>query len=279
MKGRRYQLNIDKLEVCYEAPREVIDSIEDTLSWEREGYRLQEYSRDKVETILKIEVITPLQGWEVYGWLRIGNRFEKEEDTSRFCWISLENKALYGKDSGELPYLYWIEEDLGLKFHNITDMEIAMDSNLNWFRRIRAAIRTEELTPIVLGKAYPDRGDIVKKLLYIHTGNRKRYITDTLVVKGGDISLKLYDKGREIGDSGKDYIRESFGLSSGGIFRAEVKVNNRAFSDYCASYGCSQYDIYMRLLDKGLLFELWLYYCNKIIRFKEKRSLISIVQL
>lgn len=281
MKGKRYNLNIDRLEICYEAPKEVIDNLEDTLSWERDGYRLKEHSRDKLETVLKIEVVTPSQGWEVFAWLRIGNRFEKEEDISRYCWISLENRALYtkGKAYGELPYLYWIEEDLGLKFHNITDIELAFDSNVNWFRRVRAAIREEELTPIVLGKAYPDKEEIITKLLYIHTGNRIRYKTDTLVVKGGEISLKLYDKGKEIEESGKDYIRECFGLRSGGLFRAEVKANNTAISDYCSSYGCSQYDIYMRLIDKGLLFELWLYFANKLIRFKDKRTLVSIVQL
>jgi hypothetical protein len=119
MKGKRYKLNIDRLEVCYTAPREVIDSLEDTTFWEREGYRLQESSRDRLETIFKVEVVTPEkeQAWEVFAWLRIGNRFEKKEDTFRYCWISLDNRALYtpGRDYGELPYLYWIEEDLGLR--------------------------------------------------------------------------------------------------------------------------------------------------------------------
>ena len=65
MRGRRYNLNIDRLEVCYEASREVINSLEDTLSWEREGYRLQEHFKDKIETILKIEVIlTLIMKWE-----------------------------------------------------------------------------------------------------------------------------------------------------------------------------------------------------------------------
>lgn len=278
MKGRRYALNIDRLEVCYKAPREVVDSLEDTSSWDRGEYRLSEVSRDKIETLLKIEVLTPREevGWAVYAWLRIGNRFEKEEDTTRFCWIRLENEALY---RGELPYLFYIADDLGLEFHNITDIEVALDSNVNWFRRVKSAIRTEELTPIILGKAYPDKEEIITRLLYIHTGDRMRYRADTLVVKGGDISLKLYDKGREIEESGKEYIRESFGLLSGGLYRAEIRANNRGVSDYCTSYGVSQYDIYMRLLDKGLLFELWLYFCNKLLRFKEKRTLVSIAQL
>lgn len=278
MKGRRYSLNIDRLEVCYTAPKELIDSLENTTFWDRGEYRLSEVSRDKIETLLKIEVLTPREEveWAVFGWLRIGNKFEGKEDTSRFCWIRLENEALY---RGELPYLFYIADDLGVEFHNITDIEIALDSNVNWFRRVKSAIREEELTPIILGKAYPDRRELISKILYIHTGDRLRYRTDSLSLRGGDISLKLYDKGEEIETSGKDYIRESFGLRSGGIFRAEIKANNRALSDFCSASGCSQYDIYMQLINRSLIFELWLYYANKLLRFREKRTIVSIAQL
>lgn len=283
MKGSRYKLNIDRLEVCYTAPREVIDSLEDTASWEREGYRLQAFSSDRIETILRIEVLSPPGGWEVFAWLRIGNRFEKEEDTFRYCWVTMENRALYtrGREYGELPFLYWIEEDLGLKFNNISYMEIAVDSNVNWFRRVRAALRTEELVPIVLGRAYPKMKEKIKRLLYIHTGDRVRYRTGTLSLRSanGEIALEIYDKGEEIEESGKQYIRECFGLPSGTLYRLEVKVRNRALSDYCDYCGLSQYDIYMRLLDSSLLFELWLFYCNKLLRFKEKRTQVSLVQL
>ena len=146
---------------------------------------------------------------------------------------------------------------------------------------MRSALRNEELTPIVLGKAYPNMKDRIKKLLYIHTGDRLRYKTDTLSLKSanGEAALEIYNKGEEIAESGKEYIRECFGLSSGGLFRLEVRVRNRALEDFCSSYGLSQYDIYMRLLDRNLLFELWLYYCNKLLRFKEKRTLVSLVQL
>lgn len=278
MKGRRYSLNIDRLEVCYTAPKELIDSLEDTTFWDRGEYRLSEVSRDKIETLLKIEVLTPREEveWAVFGWLRIGNKFEGEEDTSRFCWIRLENEALY---RGELPYLFYITDDLGVEFHNITDIEIALDSNISWFRRVKSAIREEELTPIILGKAYPDRRELISKILYIHTGDRLRYRTDSLSLRGGDISLKLYDKGEEIETSGKDYIRESFGLRSGGLFRAEIKANNSALSDFCSASGCSQYDIYMQLINRSLIFELWLYYANKLLRFREKRTIVSIAQL
>lgn len=285
MKGKRYKLNIDRLELCYTAPREVIDSLEEATSWDREGYRLQEVSRDRIETTFKIEVIAPgtESGWFLYAWLRIGNRFEKEEDTSRYCWIALDNRALYtpGKDYGELPYIYWIEEDLGLKFNNISYLEIALDSNVNWFKRVRSALRTEELTPVILGKAYRNMKDRIKNLLYIHTGDRIRYRTNTLSLKSanGEISLEIYNKGEEIEESGKQYISECFGLPSVGCFRLEVKVRNRALEDFCRSYGLTQYDIYMKLLDRSLLFELWLYYCNKLFRFKEKRNQVSLLQL
>ena len=283
MKGKRYRLNIDRLEVCYTASREVIDGLEDTTFWDRGEYRLLEFSRDKIETILKIEVFTPSKEWVVFAWLRVGNKFEKEDDTSRYCWVSLENRALYskGKEYGELPYLYYIAEDLGLKFNNISYLELAVDSNINWFRRVRAALRSEEFVPVVLGKAYPDKKTIIPRLLYIHTGDRERYKTNTLVLKSqnGEVALELYDKEAEIKASGKEYIRESFGISSGGLFRAEVKIRNRALSDFCTAYGMAQNDVYMRITDGSLLFDLFLFYSDRLLRFRERRSLVSVLQL
>lgn len=285
MKGRRYTINVDRLEICYTAPKNVIDRIESSTHLESDGYSINFISGDSIESLFLIDKILDKDSQtpklEPFARLRIGNSFEKEEDTFRYCWISIENKALYDKDNGSgfTSLLGWIEYDLGLSFHNVKDIEIAMDSNISWFRRVKSAIRKEEITPIVLGKAYKDMEEIIAKLLYIHTGDRKRYRTDTLVVKGGDASLKLYDKGKEIEESGKEYIREAFGLHKGELFRAEVKVNNRALSEYCASSGCSQYDIYKGILDNNLLFELWLYFSNKLLRFKDKREKVSILQL
>lgn len=284
MKGRRYHFNIDRLEVCYTASREVMDSLEDTAFWEREGYRLQEFSRDRIETTLRIDTLVPgADGrWEVFAWLRIGNRFEREEDATRFCWIRLENKALYtkGKEYGELAYLYWIADDLGLQFNNITYLELALDSSVNMFRRVRSALRTEGMVPIILGKAYPKMREEINKLLYIHTGDRMRYRSSTILLKSAndDMSLQIYDKAKEIEESGKEYIRECFGLP-GSLFRMEVRLRNCALADYCTSIGCTQYDVYMRLLDGSFLFDLWLHQCDKLMRFREKRSKVSLVQL
>jgi hypothetical protein len=121
----------------------------------------------------------------------------------------------------------------------------------------------------------------IKKLLYIHTGDRLRYRTDTLSLKSanGEIALEIYNKGEEIEESEKYYIRECFGLASGGLYRLEVKIRNRAFEDFCSSQGLTQYDIYNRLLDSEILFDIWLFYCNKLLRFKEKRTQVSLVQL
>ena len=283
MKGKRYKINIDRLEVCYTGSWEVLDKIESSTYLEREGFRLQEFSRDRIETIYRVEVITPPGEWEVFAWLKIGNKFEKREDKLRYCWIRLDNRALYtkGKTYGELPYLFWIEEDLGLKFNNISELEIALDSNVNWFRRVRAAIRNGELVPIILGKAYPDTREVIGKLKYIHTGDRIRYRTETISLKSAnkELALEIYNKGEEIKESGKDYIRECFGLASSNIYRLEVKVRNRALADYCASSGGSQYDIYMKLLDSAFLFELWEFYSNKLLRFKDKRNQVSLLQL
>lgn len=283
-KGFKLGLHLDRLEVCYIASSEIVDGLENTKFWVRDGYRLRllENESDNVESVLKVDVVDPESetGYKDYARIRVGNRFEKDTDSFRYCWLRLENSVLY-QPPHELSYIYWIEEDMGLEFNNFSDIELAMDSNQNFFKRVKSAVRDKELTPIVLGKAYPETGEIIPSLKYLHTGDRVRYRTDTLIVKSQDntLALELYDKGREIEESGKDYIRESFGGSSG-LFRAEVKLRNRALQDFCRKYGTTQEDIYRSITDKGILFELWLFYSDKLLRFVDgSRRKVSLLQL
>ncbi len=282
MKGVKFAFNIDRLEVCYIASKEVIDNLEDTTLWEREGYRIKSEYSEGIETLLKVEVIAPEteSGYRDYARIRIGNTFEKEGDSFRYCWIRLENEILY-RDAKEIAYLYWLEEDLSLSFNNISYIELALDSSKNFFKRARAAIRSEEFTPIVLGRAYPELREVIPSLKYIHTGDRRRYRTESLLIKSKDktLALEIYEKSREIGESGKEYIRESFGGSSS-FYRLEAKIRNKALKDYTIKSGLSQEDIYRRITERELLFEVWLFYTDKLLRFVDgNRNKVSILQL
>jgi hypothetical protein len=286
MKGIKHRLNIDKLTLCYIAPKSIVDELENTKVWVCDGFkidRVEEFETNN-ETYLKISISEPNEEeYKEYALIKIGNKFEKEEDDKRYVWIMIDNRIFYGYNrySNDLNYIFYIADYLKLEFNNITDIHIALNSNINWFCKVKKAIRNLSLIPIILNKKYPNEKEIIDKVLYLHTADRKRYRTDTMIIKNAekDMEIDLYDKTNEIIDSNKKYIKDDFGGNTN-IFRNEVRLKKTALKDYLDYKGINWEDFYMRLTDFEFLFDVYIYFQNKIIRFtNKKRELISILEL
>ena len=270
-RGTKVKINLDKVEICYVGSKELIDNIEDTKHWDRDHYYLEyedKENKDKRETILSIYV----------------DDFENDNDIIRYCWLRIENRILYNKSciSTTISTMYWIQDDLGLEFNNITALDIALDSNISWFRRIKNAIRNKSLIPIVLNRAYPNVGEEeIEPIDFRHKDNRKRYTSNTMYINNSDKDMifNVYDKGKEIIKSGKLYIREWFN-SEGNINRAEIRLKNKSLNEYCEKYNISQYDIYMQLSNDSLMFDIYYFFSNRLIHFVDaSRNKISFLQL
>ena len=286
MKGIKHRLNIDKLTLCYIASKSIVDELENTKVWACDGFRIdrvEEFETNN-ETYLKISISEPNEEeYKEYALIKIGNKFEKEEDDKRYVWIMIDNRIFYGYNrySNDLNYIFYIADYLKLEFNNITDIHIALNSNINWFCKVKKAIRNLSLIPIILNKKYLNEKEIIDKVLYLHTADRKRYRTDTMIIKNAekDMEIDLYDKTNEIIESNKEYIKDDFGGNTN-IFRNEVRLKKTALKDYLDYKGINWEDFYMRLTDFEFLFDVYIYFQNKIIRFtNKKRELISILEL
>lgn len=285
MKGK-ISLGLDKLEVCYTASPEVYADLKDTRYRELDGFRLLviDPNNSTKESYLQIEVraTNGAMEWERFGVLKVGSTFE-EEDSPRYVWIRVDNRMLYTPFYPDTPaacHIHYIADCLSLNFNNITKLDISADSNTNYFARIKKAIRNMDLVPIVLGSAYPEKKTIISKLLYIHTADRERYRTNSISISSSekDFSLAVYNKTEEIGDSGKEYIREWTSLNDT-IHRVEVRLKRTAIKDYLLANSATFEDLYLNLFDKELLFSIFCYYSDKLLRFRSGRDCISILQL
>lgn len=287
-KGTKVKMNLDKVEVCFVGRKELIDNIENTQHWERDGYYL-EYensdNKDNRETILSIWIYDDNEesGKIKFGTLKFGNSFESDEDKIRYCWLRVDNKILYNKScmSTTLHSIYFIQDDLGLEFNNMTSVDIAIDSNICWFKRIKSAIRNKDLTPIILNKSYPNMKDLIEPIVYDHRGDRIKYRSNTMYISNSDKDMifTTYDKGNEILSSGKAYIRDWFD-TKGKIFRAEIRLKNKSLNDFCEKNHLTQFDLYMQLFDADLWFDIYYFFSNRIIRFVDAgRNQISFLQL
>lgn len=284
----KLQINLDKIEVCYTASPEVIEDLKDTRYRELEGFRF--YSTEDngtKESYYQIDIQLPdssgVLDWVRFGSMKVGSTFDNGEDAPTYIWIRIDNRMLYTPvypDTPTATYLYFIADSLSLNYNNITKVDIAVDSNANYFSRIKRAVRNMELTPIVLGTAYPEKKEIIKKLLYIHTADRERYRTGTISIASSDkdFALSVYNKTEEIAESQKDYIKDWLNLNDT-IHRVEVRLKRTAIKDYLSAKGIALEDLYYKLFDKEYQFSLFSFFSDKLLRFRSGRESISVLEL
>lgn len=281
----KHNLNTDRVEVCYTASIAIAEELKDTAYMERDGYRLTAQESENKETTLQIDIREPNGGseWMRFGSLKVCSAFEDEAAPFRYVWIKIDNRVLYTPlypDVSIGSFLYYIADDLSLSYNNITRLDICIDSNVNFPMRIKKAVRNLELTPVILRKAYPEPKEIIDKLLYIHSGDRIRYRTSTITIssKDKDIALCSYNKTEEIQDSGKDYIAEWDEIKPT-IYRAEVRTKRAALIDYLEKKSLSFEDIYYRLFDKELLFDIFQFFSDRLLHFRRGRSCLSVLEV
>ena len=285
-KGIKRMMNLDKLEICYRANKEILNAIEETEIMYFNGFYLRKITRNDLANYYSINIYDNKfeNGQYQLGELKIGNKFETDDDEFRYCWISVNNEFLY-INSTDIPFnncLDGIEEEIGLHFNNFTNLDIANDSNYNFYKKIWKEIRNKNTINVILNKKYPNTKDTLIGLTHEFSCNSERLYNGGIRItnKEKDMKLRVYDKSQEIIDSSnKLYIQNRF-LSIKKIFRAEVRLKNKALDDYCIKNNLTQYDIYAGIKDEKLLYDIFCFYSDRLIHFVDaQRNKISILDL
>ena len=166
MKGIKRMQNVDMLEVCYQAYNEVLTSIEKENKVVFNGFYLEKIPRDDISNYYRINIYDYkfVNGVYQFGEIKIGNKFEKENDELRYCWICVYNENLY-ININDIKYwhcLYGIQQEIGLIFNNFTKLDIAVDTNYNFYKKIWNEIRNKETINVILNKQYPNTKETIK---------------------------------------------------------------------------------------------------------------------
>lgn len=286
------KISIDKLKLCYTLHEnsplfELMETPLDVYELPHWDFRLERTEGKYYDYIYKIIYLertsnNPNSEYDMqcFGTLRWGLKADKEGEMSGFVWIEMENKQLYLNYNynihNRLVYLEYIEGMLGVKFHNLTRLDLACDDNKNQSKRLIRAIRDEALIPIVNGTKITDRDKLLEDILYIGVGSCRRIKEYSLIVqqKNGDLRLSAYNKKREIeNNSGKQYIAEANGNPKH-LFRLEVRVNGDTLREYFQHLGI-EYNP-MLFCNEDFLWRLFLDFSNRVLRFqtvKGKQSL------
>ncbi|MBR5843051.1 MAG: hypothetical protein IKY75_00500 [Bacteroidaceae bacterium] len=277
------KISIDKLKVCYKFTEQspihylMENPIEEfeMPSWYFHLVRTDGKHFEHIYRIIYLERTANNNqeyDYQCFGTLRWGLRSDKTGEMSDFVWIEIDNKQLYlnynYNTSNRVVYLEHIEDMLGLQFHNLTRLDLAIDDTRNLSKRLIRAIRDENLIPIVNGTKVTDRNKLLEDILYIGVGSCRRIKEYNLIVqqKNGDLRLSAYNKKREIeSKSGKQYITEANGNPQY-LFRLEVRINGDVLREYFDKNRI-EYNSIM-FCDEAWLCRLFLAFSSRVLRFQ-----------
>ena len=204
-----------------------------------------------------------------------------------YVWLYVENWAFYetfsviqGKHNW-LSCIDYVSDELGLRFNNITDLHIAMDTNINFAKKIRRAQFNDDFELILNGTFRSDKKQILNEILHIQTGDQCRLRTLSIYItpkKQDGLSLKVYDKKRELEKSKKSYIPLWNGLTNND-YRVELTLKNEHLKEFYKQKGETIPDeLLMATLasqqeSQDPLFEMLLYFSPlaERLRFPDQR--------
>lgn len=219
-----------------------------------------------------------------FGQLKFNLNHGREEnnchvDGSPKVWITINNAILYTSD---FFFLDFIATTLGLIVHNITTLDICLDTPFCVSTILKRYLKDSSITTILNGKRITDRDEDRPEISRSVSGslNKDKYITyyikqrKAIKDKSRGITITTYDKEAEIRNiSEKDYILKFYNRPKK-LFRTEVHLNNEDIRDYLEAHTVelSYWTVDHR---NSILEEMFFYFLNSVIRFSEGKSSIK----
>lgn len=170
------------------------------------------------------------------------------------AFFEFENSALYtveGIDAGGNKYskimnLYYVAEVLGMELNNVTQVDLALDSNINFIRKLTQAIKSYETLDMYLnGKRIIDPNEKLPEYGVFHGASRKHleslptlYLSQAKKEIG--LSMRVYDKTKELSEQSsykKHRFTQWLGWTSPKIYRVEITLHNVNVREFCSLVG------------------------------------------
>jgi len=197
----------------------------------------------------------------------------------RKVWLSLNNETLYSQD---VYFLTYIEQRLGLEFHNITSLDLCLDTPFSVSPLVKSYLHNKEITTILNGKRITDRDEDRAEISYYYSGSlnkQDKYKTvnikqrNAIKDKSKGITVLTYDKTAEISNaSDKQYILDYYGNPKK-LYRTEVHLNAEDIKNYVERIGI-QYTPLI-LFDEAVLEGMFFHYLGSVIRFQSRKIDVS----
>ena len=283
----RRKIQIDALTLCYEVENtfyyDQLRQLDFDASIDLKEFQLTRTSGRYYDNIYNI------QAWNgekiiTFGQMKFSLANGDEESNThknglRKVWLSLNNETLYTQD---FHFLTYIEQRLGLVFHNVTSLDLCLDTPFAVSPLVKAYVHNQNITTILNGKCIIDRDGDRAEITYTTSGSLNRqdkYKTvnikqrNAIKDKSKGITVLLYDKTAEICNaSDKQYIIEHYG-NPRRLYRTEVHLNAEDIKNYVERKGIAYTPLL--LIDEAVLENMFFHFLNCVIRFQSKTEDVS----
>ena len=273
-------IQIDALTICYEVMHSCYYEQLSTLDYgeclDMNEFRLYRTEGRYFDNVYAIRLWNGTRDIE-WGYLKFNlARGDKESNThtngKRKVWMSLNNETLYTDD---FHFLTYIEQRLGLEFHNVTSLDLCLDTPFCISPLIKTYLHKKDVTTILNGKRIIDRDEDRAEISYTTSGSlnkQDKYKTvnikqrNAIKDKTKGITVQTYDKAAEISNaSDKQYILEHYGNPKR-LYRTEVHLNAEDIKAYVERRGIEYTPLL--LIDEATLEDMFFHYLGSVIRFQ-----------
>lgn len=280
-------IQIDALTICFSVEHDThyqaLSKLEMNDTYSPYEYVLQRVEGRYYNNVYNINVIDSDAEAYIFGQLKFnlsnGNvNSNTNADGTTKVWITLSNDTLYCE---RFFFLEYIASTLDLKLHNITTLDLALDTPFNATRTVWRYIRNKSVTTILNGKKVLDRDEDRPEISRTISGslNKDKYVTlnvkqrNAIKDKSKGVTVISYDKIAEIKNgSGKEYILYKYNNPKR-LYRTEVHLNNEEIKSYM--HNTDKELSYFLLVDNEFLEGLYFHYLNSVIRFKKENTPIT----
>lgn len=295
----QWAVNIDKLRVCLNMPENLYEYLHEHYSRYDEPSKSRILDEDDFNLVFIDEdektMTAVLNVRDVEGYFRLGTFiFNNGARYKGKAFFTFENSALYSiyakmpniAPQNHICDLLYVLDYYGMTFNNITEIELAFDSNYNYIRTILNWIIDIKNTDLYINGDKVEDDEILEGYGEFYSRNRiKRSKTPTLYfshAKRTDLRMKIYNKAKELEENSpqkSERVKDWLGWDNiNELYRIEVVLHNtnvREFMPRCknALAEWSEHENVLNLLcvpDFRLL--MFLDSIDRLIYFKDKKT-------